>query len=355
MNRFKGMRCVAIVFAVLLGIALWQSRSRKFSAAGWKQSGSPPVGASQSDDESKLPGQGSEATAEAVPRGSVTSAPPAKSRAQQIREGLATLNDMPIVFYGRLEDQFGKPVVGATVTGNTIIYSALRRGSEHVSTQSDENGLFTIKAGKGESLGVGAAKPGYVLATRRTEFKFSVMYRDHFTPDPDRPVVMKMWKLQGAEPLVRLDWKWKLPHTNGPIRLDLLTGEVVPAGGDLQITVNRPDGEVSERFKQDWSVQIAAVNGGVIDAEEQEPIAFAVPTDGYSPSLIRSFSTNAPFTWSFGFKQALFTRLRDGRVYGMVDVSFRLNLDPEEKMVISMAGAANTNASRSFEGALERN
>ncbi len=149
MKRFKGRLYVAIVFAMLLGIALWLPRSRQFSAAGWKQSGSLPVGASQSGGESKQPGQGSEATAKAVPQVAVAPAPPAKSRAQQIREGLATLNDMPIVFYGRLEDQFGKPVVGATVTGNTIIYSALRRGSEHVSTQSDENGLFTIKAGKG--------------------------------------------------------------------------------------------------------------------------------------------------------------------------------------------------------------
>ncbi len=262
---------------------------------------------------------------------------------------------MPIVFYGRLEDQFGKPVVGATVTGNTIIYSALRRGSEHVSTQSDGNGLFTIKAGKGESLGVMPTKTGYVLATRRTEFKYSVMYRDHFTPDPNRPVVMKMWKLQGAEPLVRFDWKWRLPHTNRPIRLDLLTGEVVPAGGDLEITVNRPDGEVSERFKQDWSVQIAAVNGGVIDADNQEVIAFAVPADGYAPSLTRNFSTNAPYTWSIAFNQGLFARLRNGQVYGMINVFFGINLEPEEKMVINVSGAANTNASRNFEGVLERN
>src|SRR5437867_865660 len=44
-----------------------------------------------------------------------TPPPFAQSKSHEIREGLAALNDVPIVFFGKLEDQFGNPVAGAQV------------------------------------------------------------------------------------------------------------------------------------------------------------------------------------------------------------------------------------------------
>src|SRR5665213_3298707 len=67
---------------------------------------------------------------------------PERNKGQIVQEVLSNQNNVPIVFYGKLEDQFGNPVVGAQIAGNTIIDSGFRSGSEHISTTSDANGNF---------------------------------------------------------------------------------------------------------------------------------------------------------------------------------------------------------------------
>jgi hypothetical protein len=57
-------------------------------------------------------------------------------------------------------------------------------------------------------------------------------------------------ELQGAEPPVNISQHFKIPFTNGPISFDLLAGKVVPSGGDVTITVNRPNGQISEQDPQ---------------------------------------------------------------------------------------------------------
>lgn len=172
---------------------------------------------------------------------------PAQDKGAQIKEGLAALNDVPIAFYGRLEDQLGNPVTGAQIAGSIRIYNGVQSKVEHLTTMSDGNGMFQIKGGKGESLGLMPHKDGYVLATTGTEFKCSYMYTGHFTPDPNNPAVIKMWKLQGAEPLVSLDKTYKLQYTSAPIYFDMIAGKTVASDGDLKIMVNRPDGIISQQ------------------------------------------------------------------------------------------------------------
>src|SRR5258707_337081 len=59
-------------------------------------------------------------------------------------------SDVPIVFYGRLEDQGSEPVVGAEVTGTTIFHRGTTGATGQVVATSDANGLFTLNAGVGE-------------------------------------------------------------------------------------------------------------------------------------------------------------------------------------------------------------
>jgi len=107
-----------------------------------------------------------------------TTVPP-QNKGEQIKEGLAVLNDVPIAFYGRLEDQFGNAVSDAQIAANLRIYNDVQSTVEHLTTMSDGNGFFQIKGGKGESLGIMPKKEGYVLATTGTEFKYSYMYNGH--------------------------------------------------------------------------------------------------------------------------------------------------------------------------------
>lgn len=285
-----------------------------------------------------------------APATSVSPPPSTNNKVERMREVLSSLNDMPIVFYGKVEDQFGNPVAGAEITGHTIIYNGVTAGIDRYSTTSDAAGFFRLNAGKGESLGVAPRKQGYALATTATEFKYSQLYEGHHVPNPNDPVVMKMWKLQGVEPLLRISQRHKFQYAGKPVNFDLLTGKIVPTGGDIRITVNRSPGILSSRDRQDWGVKIEAVNGGIMDSSGQEAVTYWAPESDYQSSIALTFSTNAPYKWFDGFTQGFFVKSRDGQVYSKLGISFGINYSPDEPMDITLSGVVNTNGSRNWEG-----
>jgi hypothetical protein len=279
------------------------------------------------------------------------SSPSEQGTVQRKMEGLATLNDVPILFYGKLEDQFANPVVGARVATSIRIYNGARSAVERSSVVSSANGLFQISGGMGESLGVVPSKQGYVLAATNTYFKYSYLYPDHFTPDPNSPTVIKMFKLQGAEPLVGIDQRFRIPVTGTPTYFDLLAGKIVPNGGDLSVTVERPAGVVSQQQPQDWGLKIEAVDGGLIETSFVEArVTFQAPENGYQPSdTIHMSTTNH---WSNLDEQMFFLSSRKGQVYSKVYLSFLINPNPQDPAAISFRGAANANASRNWEATI---
>lgn len=275
---------------------------------------------------------------------------PPPDKEEQIKEGLAALNDVPIVFYGRLEDQFGNAVGGAQIAASVRIYNGVQSTVEHLATTSDGNGFFQIKGGKGESLGIMPKKDGYVLATSGTEFKYSYMYNGHFRPDPNNPTVIKMWKLQGAEPLVDINKEYKLPLANAPIYFDLVVGKTVSSGGDLKITVNRPDGIISQQHPQNWTIQIEVVDGGLIETSfEESRTTYSAPESGYQTSGTFG-NNNGPDL----VDETFFIQSRNGQVYSKVHLLFGINDTPDGFMDITFNGIANTNSSRNWEGAVQQ-
>jgi len=291
--------------------------------------------------------------APAVKSVTTTSTPisPGESKGQRTAEILSTANDVPIIFYGKLEDQFGNPVVGADVAGTTTIINGATTGANRVSVMSDGNGLFQLNAGNGQSLGIMPRKAGYALATTGTEFNYSHLNEGYYVPDQNNPTVIKMWKLQGAESLVNIDQNYKLHATDAPMNFDLLTGKVVPDGGDLKITVIRPSGVVSLHNRQDWSVQVEVVSGGLIETSVGEArVTYVAPDSGYQPSDAFLFSTNAPHKWFGGFDQMFFISSRNGQVYSKVFFSFNINRNPDDPMSLILHGVANAGNSRNWEG-----
>jgi hypothetical protein len=174
---------------------------------------------------------------------------------------------------------------------------------------------------------------------------------DHpYVSDPNSPTIVKMWKLQGAKPLVNIDQHYKLPYTSAPMNFDLLTGKIVPDGGDIKLTVSRSPGVISGRNRLDWSVQVEAVDGGVMDSGGQEAVTYAAPESGYEHSMTFMFSTNAPYKWFEEFNQGFFVMSRNGKVYSKLGLSFRINRMPDDSIYITFGGIASADGSRNWEG-----
>lgn len=272
----------------------------------------------------------------------------------QMLLGLATLNHKKIEFYGRLTDQHGIPVAGAAVTGKISVTSGLRTGVDTVSATSDADGYFTMAGAKGESLVISVAKPGYVLATTRITFVYSHLWppAERHVPDEKHPVDFPMWKLQGAEALAAVDFHLKLPYSDRPFRIDLLTGKVVSEGGDLLVSVDRPEGEVSSHTYQSWGFNLLAVNGGLIDSNPRHRVTFFAPAEGYQERLAGRLSTNSPSNWSMALTQGLFLKSRGGRFYSKIGLVLVINQYPGEDMTIDFHGNINTNSSRNWEATI---
>ena len=270
-----------------------------------------------------------------------------KNGTEQWREMMDTQNTVLIVFYGRLEDQLGSPIVGAEVEGTTIIATGTFYGHTNVSTTSDINGFFTLDAGNGQTIGITPKKKGYAIATTKTSFDYSLRYPDHVIPDPNRPIVIKMWKLQGAEPLVSIHQDYKLRYTDAPTNFDLLSGQTFPSGGDLRITVNRPAGVISGSNPQDWSIAFEVIGGGFVETSPGEAgVTFFAPESGYRASGTFG-KNNGPDL----IDKMLFIQSRNGQVYSKVHLLFGINTRPDGFMNVTFDGVANTNGSRNWEAA----
>jgi hypothetical protein len=348
MNIRRAFFWFIAIAAVLIALVFWFAKKQPVEtpAATSTETNAAPTAATTPGQPASVPVPTTAPPAQAAANAAAPSKP---DKGEQIKEGLATLNDVSIAFYGKLEDQFGNPVGGAQIAGSTIIYNGIKTGGERVSVTSDANGFFKIDAGKGESLGIMPRKEGYVLATTGTYFKYSYMYADHFTPDPNNPTVIKMWKLQGAEPLVGIGKEYKLPFTNAPLFFDLVTGNVSDNGGDLEIIITRAPGSLSKRSPGDWSIRLKPVNGGIIESDfATSRITYEAPAEGYQDDYLVRMNHDDP-AWCDGIDKEFFLKSRNGQVYGKLYLVFGINREPNDLLYFQFKGVANTNGSRNWE------
>jgi hypothetical protein len=273
----------------------------------------------------------------------------AQSALDDPRRGLAALNDVPIVFYGKLEDQFSNPVVAARIDASVRIYNGFKSTVERFVVTSDSGGFFHIDHGKGEGLGIGPSKEGYVLAAPNTYFKYSYMYPDRFAPDPAKPAVIKMWKVQGPQPLTGIQKEFRLPFTGAPVSFDLITGNVVGSGGDLEVEITRAPGTLSKKTPADWSIKIKAVDGGIMESDyETARATYEAPAGDYQDSLFVQMNREDQ-AWFDSLHKMFFLKSRGGQVYSKFNFDFGINREPNGLMYFQFRGVANTNASRNWE------
>jgi hypothetical protein len=274
------------------------------------------------------------------------------SKAEIMLVTLATLNDEPIVFYGKLEDQFSNAVANATINFDVRVNNGVESTVHRGQVVSDAKGFFNISGYHGESLGVMPQQVGFAVATRSTFFKYSRMEENYHVPEPHNPVVVKVWKIQGDEPLVGISKQYKIHYTNAPICFDLIAGTIVTNGGDLRITVSRPPGIISGRNPQWWKVNFEVIDGGLIDSSGTERTTYFAPESGYQQSKTISSSDRLREGGTGGFHTGFYLKSRNGQVYAKLGVSFGINENPDDLMYFMFAGAANTNHSRNLEAEL---
>ena len=108
-------------------------------------------------------------------------------------EKLSLLNDQPIVFYGKVIDQHGTPVVGAKVRGGVMVEKIWMGGHfvDHYTT-TDAAGKFAFRGLSGAEIVIQPSKEGFEFkADINRNFNYSLLNRDseRHHPDPATPEV----------------------------------------------------------------------------------------------------------------------------------------------------------------------
>jgi hypothetical protein len=194
--------------------------------------------------------------------------------------------NVPLNFYGKVIDQEGKPVVGAKVNleAQANYFEENRSEQTKFTVETEQKGNFTLTGAYGAIITVlSIEKDGFELS-KKVKRTYSYTLPAEFAPDPNKPVVFRMWKKVGKESLVGSAWHGKVACDGTPVYFDLYHGSR-STEGNLQITCTRrplespPPG--NGRF--DYNFQIAVIGGGIQPARDE--FTYLAPQDGYAPSL----------------------------------------------------------------------
>jgi hypothetical protein len=185
----------------------------------------------------------------------------------------------PISFFGHIVDESNNPIEGVAIALSCVDASEATGETTH-NVVSDNNGLFSLEGAHGRSLVVASlVKRGYTESVVQNKFLFNYGYfpaPDHFSPNPNNPVIFVMRKNREGEPLiVRPRAEAKL-ETSGQSKL-------FPIGnGDVFVSVERLSNEAANlRF---WHAHVTMPDGGLQLTTEEFP--YEAPEDGYTNEFV---------------------------------------------------------------------
>jgi hypothetical protein len=255
------------------------------------------------------------------------------------------LMQKPINFYGEVLDENSNPVVGANIQFRWDDMTA-QNWTKVSTTESDSEGLFSLRDKIGSTLTVSVGKEGYYTPhSGQGSFQYA-LGNPNFSSNPYNPAIFYLRKKgQGAE-LIQKDFPplftqiWQLHHDGTPIELDLLNDSQNVAGsGQLKLEFWR---DISNLHKQpfDWKLQLSMLGGGLVPTDKE--FAFQAPESGYQPSIVIDMpATNQD--WLGEFRSKYYIQLPNGN-YGR----FNFYLLPRNG-VFTVHSAINPSGSRNLE------
>jgi hypothetical protein len=307
-NRSKLVGVIVVLLLLLFGWRWWTGRQvkpveaqEKVATASSPNTVVPSI--SKPGASTANPGRPSEAAVLA--------------RLGKFKAAIDIANNGSLDFYGKIIDQNSQPVTGAKVNGYVMTQVGLERTKEtqHL-TESDAEGNFEFIGLHGESLGVGPEKEGY-------------QYDEHGNgnwslggkTDPSNRVIFKMWKLQGAEPMLHTSIQAGLACDGTPRKFDPLTGR--RDAGDLVVTLTRKPVNIDRGKPFDWTLTLGISGGGLIPINDLYPDE--APADGYQSSVAINMPSDTK-NWTPSVVQSYY--IFDGKNYGRITINIMANYQP---------------------------
>jgi len=223
---------------------------------------------------------------------------------------MQALMQTPIVFYGIVLDQDGKPVPAAKV--NASVLDNMIKGSP-LSTTSDASGRFTIQS-RGMSLHIEVSKLDYGRIDRGGKLKPSSQGFDYgadvgkgmHRPDSASPVVFQLRKPGNPVMLDRLVANPNLPRDGSPITVSLSK----TSKAALQIRCGTIEDDKTSNARFDWRCEVAVEGGGIQEVKDEQ--SFGAPDGGYDSSAVIDMPKTLDVSkWSSRVNKSFWLRFPD--------------------------------------------
>ena len=245
-------------------------------------------------------------------------------KAAKLNKVLSEENHQPVAFYGRVLDQFENPVTEADVIGELQYNTGTMAGMTKLTAKTNEKGGFEFTGSFGKSLSLRITKTGYQFTPEGGGYEYSKLVPPpkRHNPDPAKPVILRMWKLQKAEP-VRYGLKsLEIVPDGNETRLDIHTGKIVKSGGDLIVTLKyepQPKNSIP-KVPYDWSASVTIVNGGLVTSEQRIENMMQAPEVGYKSTFVLDVLASNP-QWYKALTKNFYVKFR-GTEYAKLQMSF---------------------------------
>lgn len=245
--------------------------------------------------------------------------------------------DVKILFYGKVVDQYYQPVVGANIHVDVFKSDINKiKPSAKLVVETDKKGLFVIKD-RGSSIHIkDIEKQGYEFLYRKNvnrSFEYSSMYPQAvYKPERNAPLIFHMRKVKD-EPAYLLRQS-SLERNFAPARSSEyglnLGGNWINDNGEFQKSSKHIDlkvrCDVSEDEKQfELTITSMDSNSGVLTSDE---FLEEAPADGYEPMVVLAIDIPERYEER---KTFVYAKARGGLMYSRLDLD--LTVRPSNLLV----------------------
>lgn len=251
----------------------------------------------------------------------------------------------PIEFYGKVVDQHGDPVAGASIT-ILPFDNAFGSSDTKMMLVSDASGEFSVKGLKGLAMGVETYKEGYLTysdlgfekpaSAHRIEYGLDGTKGARFK-DPQHPTRFTLYKLGPLEPMIYVeDTNWRLPVDGKPRQIALDSVKGVGAHQiEFRFTSDWNQIPSGKRWgkQYNWSLEASIPGGGF--CKMGSDYSFEAPESGYEEKIGIGYPVNTPAgQWQKAAYGKYFVKFADG-IYGRIRFSIEGDSDMSPLMMTS--------------------
>jgi hypothetical protein len=226
----------------------------------------------------------------------------------------------PFSFYGKVVDQTGQPIGGATATVTLWGEAGSAKASSQRNILSDADGMFSLKDVRAVSVEVVVTEEGYrTLPAKTPPGGWGLNLQNRSFPSATDPAIFPLQKIGIAEPLVVFHTGGMDVSQNGAVAaFDLASGHKrkdFTGGVQVQTWVDAHDPKSQQPYH--WKFSVTVPGGGL--QLRTDDYQFVAPSSGYQASDVVDMTPgNGP--WSDVSERNYFIQTADGK-YGRIRLS----------------------------------